>query len=64
MSTHACAHAHTHTHARAHTHTHVQMMRCEITKYNKRFGVVKVDAKGYVGDEVVVEAELTLAMAK
>jgi hypothetical protein len=42
----------------------LQMMRCEVTKYNKRFGVVKVDAKGYVGEELAVEAELTLAMAK
>mmetsp|Transcript_16508 Transcript_16508/g.28298 ORF Transcript_16508/g.28298 Transcript_16508/m.28298 type:complete len:209 (-) Transcript_16508:339-965(-) len=40
------------------------MMRAEITKYNKRFGVVKVAATGYVGTELVVEAELTLAMAK
>lgn len=35
-----------------------------MTKYNKRFGIVKVDAKGYVGTELAVEAELTLAMAK
>lgn len=40
------------------------MMRCDVTKYNKRFGIVKVDAKGYVGEELVVEAELTLAMGK
>jgi 3-hydroxyacyl-[acyl-carrier-protein] dehydratase len=40
------------------------MMRCEVTKYNKRFGIVKVAAKGYVGEEIAVEAELTLAMAK
>jgi len=42
----------------------VLMMRAEITKYNKRFGVVKAMGKGYVGDELVVEAELTLAMGK
>ena len=41
-----------------------QMMRTEVTKFNKRFGIVKVDAKGYVGTDLVVEAELTLAMAK
>lgn len=41
----------------------VQMMRAEVTKYNKKFGIVKVDAKGYVGADLVVEAELTLAMA-
>lgn len=40
------------------------MMRVEVTKYNKRFGIVKVDAKGYVGDALAVDAELTLAMAK
>ena len=42
----------------------VQMMRSEVTKYNKRFGIVKVAATGYVGADLVVEAELTLAMAK
>jgi 3-hydroxyacyl-[acyl-carrier-protein] dehydratase len=42
----------------------VQMMRAEVTKYNKRFGIVKVAATGYVGSDLVVEAELTLAMAK
>lgn len=42
----------------------LQMMRAEITKFNKRFGVVKALGKGYVGDELVVEAELTLAMGK
>jgi hypothetical protein len=41
-----------------------QMMRAEVTKYNKRFGVVKVAATGYVGPELVVEAELTLALGK
>ena len=40
------------------------MMRVDITKYNKKFGIVKAAAKGYVGTEVVVEAEITLAMAK
>jgi 3-hydroxyacyl-[acyl-carrier-protein] dehydratase len=40
------------------------MMRVEVTKYNKRFGIVKMDAKGYVGDTLAVEAELTLAMGK
>jgi 3-hydroxyacyl-[acyl-carrier-protein] dehydratase len=40
------------------------MMRAEVTKYNKRFGVVKVQGTGYVGDEIVVEAELTLALGK
>jgi 3-hydroxyacyl-[acyl-carrier-protein] dehydratase len=40
------------------------MMRVDVTKYNKRFGVVKLSAKGYVGTDLVVEAELTLAMAK
>lgn len=40
------------------------MMRAEVTKYNKRFGIVKVAATGYVGADLVVEAELTLAMGK
>lgn len=40
------------------------MMRCEVTKYNKRFGIVKMSAKGYVGTDLAVEAELTLAMGK
>ena len=40
------------------------MMRSEITKFNKRFGVVKAMGRGYVGEELVVEAELTLAMGK
>ncbi|KAG2425884.1 hypothetical protein HYH02_014947 [Chlamydomonas schloesseri] len=42
----------------------VLMMRAEVTKYNKRFGIVKVAATGYVGEDLVVEAELTLAMGK
>ncbi|GFR40736.1 hypothetical protein Agub_g1346 [Astrephomene gubernaculifera] len=42
----------------------VLMMRAEVTKFNKRFGIVKVAASGYVGEDLVVEAELTLAMGK
>jgi 3-hydroxyacyl-[acyl-carrier-protein] dehydratase len=45
-------------------HAVPQMMRCEVTKYNKRFGIVKMSAKGYVGADLAVEAELTLAMGK
>ena len=41
-----------------------KMMRVEVTKFNKRFGIVKVAAKGYVGADLAVEAELTLAMGK
>lgn len=40
----------------------VQMMRVDVTKYNKRFGIVKLNAKAYVGPDIVCEAELTLAM--
>ena len=40
----------------------VQMIRVDVTKYNKRFGIVKLNAKAYVGPDVVCEAELTLAM--
>jgi 3-hydroxyacyl-[acyl-carrier-protein] dehydratase len=42
----------------------LQMMHVEVTKYNKRFGIVKMAAKGYVGPDLAVEAELTLAMGK
>jgi 3-hydroxyacyl-[acyl-carrier-protein] dehydratase len=42
--------------------TRMQMMRVDVTKYNKRFGIVKLSAKAYVGPDVVCEAELTLAM--
>lgn len=38
------------------------MMRVELTKFNKRFGVAKMDAKGYVGNSLAVEATLTLVM--
>lgn len=40
------------------------MMRATVTKYNKRFGVVKIRGEGYVGTELVVDADLTLAMGK
>lgn len=55
--------------AQNHTETSVkwflvcmQMMRVDVTKYNKRYGIVKLAAKAYVGQDVVCEAELTLAM--
>ncbi|KAG1674570.1 hypothetical protein FOA52_001819 [Chlamydomonas sp. UWO 241] len=38
------------------------MMKVEVTKYNKRYGIVKMTGKGYVGEELVVEADMTLAM--
>lgn len=40
------------------------MMRVELTKFNKRFGMAKMSAKGYVGEALAVEAELTLVLAK
>lgn len=40
------------------------VMKVVVSKFNKRFGIVKIDAKGYVGSELAVEAELTLAMGK
>ena len=40
------------------------MMRVDVTKFNKRFGICKMDAKAYVGESVVCEAELTLVMGK
>lgn len=39
-----------------------QMMKVTIKKYNKRYGIVKCDAKAYVGSDLVCEAQLTLAM--
>ncbi len=40
------------------------MMRVDLTKFNKRFGIAKMDAKAYVGEDLVCECELTLVMAK
>lgn len=40
------------------------MMRVEVKKFNKRFGVCVLDAKAYVGTVLVCEAELKLFMAK
>ena len=42
----------------------VLMMKVAVKKFNKRFGVCKLDAKAYVGKDLVCEAELTLVMAK
>lgn len=42
----------------------VLMMRVEVTKFNKRFGICKMDAKAYVGEELVCEGELTLVMGQ
>eukprot|EP00873_Tetraselmis_striata_P040001 jgi/Tetstr1/460265/TSEL_005565.t1 len=33
-------------------------------QFNKRFGMAKMSAKGYVGEALAVEAELTLVLAK
>ena len=40
------------------------MMRVDVTKFNKRFGICKMNAKAYVGATVVCDAELTLVMGK
>lgn len=40
------------------------MMRVELTKFNKRFGIAKMHATAYVGADLCCEAELTLVMAK
>lgn len=40
------------------------MMKVEVTKFNKRFGVCKLDGKCFVGEDLVCEAQLTLVMAK
>ena len=42
----------------------LQMMRVDVTKFNKRFGICKMNAKAYVGATVVCDAELTLVMGK
>ncbi|KAI8109624.1 hypothetical protein M9434_000906 [Picochlorum sp. BPE23] len=42
----------------------VLMMRVDVTKFNKRFGICKMDAKAYVGEDLVCDAELTLVMGK
>lgn len=39
-------------------------MRVELTKFNKRFGIAKVDAKAYIGSELCCEAELTLVLQR
>ena len=44
--------------------TIAQMMRVELTKYNKRFGIAKMAARAYVGTALVCEADLTLVMGK
>ncbi len=41
-----------------------QMMKVTLTKFNKRFGIAKMDAKAYVGASLCCEAELTLVMGK
>ena len=38
------------------------MLKVTLKKLNKRFGVAKMDAKAYVGQDLVCEAELTLYM--
>lgn len=42
----------------------VLMMRVDVTKFNKRFGICKVAAKAYVGTDLVCDGELTLVMGK
>ena len=40
------------------------MMRVDMGKFNKRFGIAKLSGKAYIGDQLCCEAELTLAMGK
>lgn len=42
----------------------VLMMRVDVTKFNKKFGLCKMSAKAFVGEDLVCEAELTLVMGK
>ncbi|XP_002992379.2 uncharacterized protein LOC9661564 [Selaginella moellendorffii] len=39
------------------------VMRMNLVKFQKRFGIVKMEGKAYVGKNVVCEGEFTLAMA-
>eukprot|EP01026_Neomeris_dumetosa_P018155 TRINITY_DN17107_c0_g1_i4.p1 TRINITY_DN17107_c0_g1~~TRINITY_DN17107_c0_g1_i4.p1 ORF type:complete len:234 (+),score=19.50 TRINITY_DN17107_c0_g1_i4:82-702(+) len=39
------------------------MLRVDVKKYHKKFGVCKLAAKAYVGEDVVCEADLTLVKA-
>ena len=41
----------------------VLMMRVDVTKFNKRYGICKVAAKAYVGSDLVCDGELTLVLA-
>ena len=40
------------------------VMRVDLTKMNKRFGIAKMKGQCFVGDELACEAELTLALGK
>jgi 3-hydroxyacyl-[acyl-carrier-protein] dehydratase len=40
------------------------MMRVELTKFNKRFGIAKMAAQAFVGPDMCCEAELTLVLAR
>lgn len=40
------------------------VMKVDITKLNKRFGVVKAHGEAYVNEEIVCDADLTLVVAK
>ena len=42
----------------------MQMMKVTLIKFNKRFGMAKMEAKAYVGASLCCEAELTLVMGK
>lgn len=42
----------------------VLMMRVDVTKFNPRFGICKVKARAFVGEDLVCEADLTLVLAK
>ena len=42
----------------------MQMMKVILLKFNKRYGIAKMDAKAYIGASLCCEAELTLVMGK
>lgn len=40
------------------------MMRVNITKFNKKFGVLKAHGEAFTDDEIACEADLTIVFSK
>lgn len=41
-----------------------QMMKVNITKFNKRFGICKAHGESFVGTEMACDCDITLVIAK